>query len=348
MFTEDQLTGLIDLALAKKFPNEPQKRKIYKGNKRLTFSCPFCGDSADPHKKRGNFYTETLSFKCYNGGCGKFIDMLGFLKHFSLNDQVTPDQISDIIELKKARKAFVKSETGIDNFILENYLDVLISRDSLKSRLDLIELPYTAQKYLRDRFQEPDDRFLWEPRKKSMFLLNLTSSGEHVMGLQIKNMYKNATTKYYTYRLSGIYKNLLKERNQEIIEKASELDAISCVFGFSSLDLDSMITIFEGPFDSYLYKNSVGLCSINNKFPFDVTNKRYFLDGDASGKEKAQKLLIDGECIFLWKKFLGENGLPDRKKWDLNDVVIYAKEKGIKIRNLEEYWSTSVWDLIDL
>jgi hypothetical protein len=179
-----------------------------------------------------------------------------------------------------------------------------------------------------------------------MFLLNLTANGEHVLGLQIKNMNKNATNKYYTYKLSGIYKNLFRERDQEVIERASELDAISCVFGFSTVNLESPITIFEGPFDSFLYRNSVGLCSINNKFPFEVEDKRYFLDGDTAGREAAQKPLKEGEKVFLWKKFLDENGFPTRDKWDLNDVVVYAHKNGLKIKNLEEYFSNISWDLI--
>ena len=346
--TKDQVKNILLTVLQQVFPGDRNKQKIFESRDRFTISCPYCGDSSEARKKRGNLYIESLSFKCYNGGCNVFRDLYGFLKDFELEGMITPDQISEIIEIGKTKRNNRKNAGSIDVFLLEAYKDIIPTREYLKRKLDLIELPYGVKEYLNKRYQEPDDRFLWEPRKKSIFLLNLTANGEHVLGLQIKNMNKNATNKYYTYRLSGIYKNLFKERNNEIIERASELDGVSCVFGFSTLNLDAIITIFEGPFDSFLYRNSVGLCSINNRFPFDVENKRYFLDGDTSGKEKAQELLISGESVFLWKKFLDENGFPERSKWDLNDVVIYAHEKGMKIKNLEEYFSNNKLDLLYL
>ena len=345
-FSTENLKGMVKMVLENAFPGNTQKQKIYTSSGRLNFSCPYCGDSAEARKKRGNLYTESLSFKCYNGGCSVFRDLYSFLKDFELGNIISPDQISEIIEIGKTKRNAKKHAGSIDVFLLEVYKEIIPTRDYLKKKLGLIELPLGAKEYLKKRYQEPDERFLWEPRKKSMFLLNLTANGEHVLGLQIKNMNKGAVNKYYTYKLSGIYKNLFKERDAAIIEKASELDPISCVFGFSTLNLEDPITIFEGPFDSFLYRNSVGLCSINNTFPFDVINKRYFLDSDSSGREKSQKLLTDGESVFLWKKFLQENGFPEREKWDLNDVIVYAHENGMKIKNLENYWSSDKWDMI--
>ena len=347
-FTTEDVKGMVQKVLETRFPGDSRKQRIYLSHGRLNFSCPYCGDSADYKKKRGNLYTDSLSFKCYNGGCAVFRDLYGFLKDFELQTLVTPDQITEIKEIGKVKRNTRRAAGTIDVFLMEAYKEIIPTREFLKKKLDLIELPYAAQQYLKERYQEPDDRFLWEPRKKSMFLLNLTANGEHVLGLQIKNMNKNATNKYYTYKLSGIYKNLFRERNQEVLEKAAELDAISCVFGFSTVNLESTVTIFEGPFDSFLFRNSVGMCSINNKFPFEVEDKRYFLDGDSAGREAAQKLLKDGEKVFLWKKFLDENGFPARDKWDLNDVVVYAHQNNMKIKNLEGYFSNSSWDLIDV
>lgn len=344
--TKEQIKNILSAVLYQVFPGNPHKQKIFESRDRYTISCPYCGDSSEARKKRGNLYVESLSFKCYNGGCNTFRDLYGFLKDFELGNLINPDQISEIIEIGKTKRNARKQAGSIDVFILEAFKDIIPTREDLKTKLGLIELPYAAREYLKNRYQVPDDKYLWEPRKKSMFLLNLTADSKYVLGLQIKNMYKNATTKYYTYRLSGIYKNLFKESNNEIVEKAADLDSISCVFGFSTLNLDSMVTIFEGPFDSFLYKNSVGLCSLNNKFPFDISNKRYFLDGDSSGRDKSQKLLSEGESVFLWKKFLAENGFPERDKWDLNDVVIYAHQNGMKIKNLEGYFSADKWDMI--
>ena len=159
-------------------------------------------------------------------------------------------------------------------------------------------------------------------------------------------MNKWATNKYFTYKLSGIYKNLFRINTPDIIEKAEQLDPISTVFGFSYVNLDDEVTIFEGPLDSFLFHNSVGLCSVNNQFPFDISNKRWFFDGDEAGREVLRKKLAEGEKVFLWKKFIDDNRLPDRDKWDWNDVVNYVRSTGNKINRPDKYFSQDKWDTI--
>jgi hypothetical protein len=109
-----------------------------------------------------------------------------------------------------------------------------------------------------------------------------------------------------------------------------------------------MITTFEGPLDAWLCPNAIALCSINNPFPFDVTNKRWLLDGDLIGRQKAREFLEAGEQVFLWGRFLKECELPERTKWDLNDVVDYVRETGKKIKRLDNYFSADKWDIIDI
>lgn len=334
--------------LEKAFPGNAQKQKIYASTGRLNFSCPYCGDSNDPRKKRGNLYSESLSFKCYNGGCGIFKDFVSLLRDFDYIGGLTQEQIDEIRSNTAAKKNFRRSGGKVDVFLLETFKDVLVSREDLKKKLGLTEIPSHAATYLRNRYQEPDQRYLWEPNRRSLFILNLTSDGNYVLGLQIRNMSKYATNKYFTYKLSGIHKNLLKSTNPELLEKSQNLDPISCVFGFSFVDLDSEVTVFEGPFDSFLYPNAVALCSINNEFPFDIENKRYFLDSDTPGREKAKDLLLSGNKVFLWGKYIKDNDLPEREKWDLNDLVVYARKKSVKIKRLDNYFSNDKWDLINL
>ena len=93
---ESRIEGLIEDILSKEFPREPSKQKIYRAGNRLNFSCPYCGDSRDGRKKRGNFYLDTLSYKCYNGGCGIFKDLYSMLKDFSFIDKVNQDEKGEI------------------------------------------------------------------------------------------------------------------------------------------------------------------------------------------------------------------------------------------------------------
>jgi len=345
----DRVTAIIQSSLRRFFGDNPQRLKVYKGGNRLNFCCPYCGDSSDAKKKRGNLYLDTLTYKCYNGGCGVFKNLNQFVRDFGIQDSLTTDEISEISEISRSAIVKKKVRNSIDYFFTNNYKDILINRDTFKEKLGLTEVKGTfGEKWLLQRNQVPDKKFLWDPARRNLYLLNLTGDESLILGIQIRPIVKKHNSKYYTYKLSGIYKNLLKENSKEIIEKAEEVDPISSVFGFSTVDLNSMITVFEGPMDSWLCPNAIALCSINNQFPFDVTNKRWMLDSDEVGKTKAREFLDKGETVFLWGKFIRENSLPEREKWDLNDVVNYVRSSGNKIKKLENYFSSDKWDIIEI
>jgi len=57
----DRVKGIVSSALLKFFGNDSQRLKVYQGGNRLNFCCPYCGDSRDAKKKRGNLYLLNLS-----------------------------------------------------------------------------------------------------------------------------------------------------------------------------------------------------------------------------------------------------------------------------------------------
>jgi len=346
----DRVKGIISSALLKFFGNDPQRLKVYQGGNRLNFCCPYCGDSKDPRKKRGNLYLDTLTYKCYNGGCGVFKNLNQFTRDFEIQSMLSSDEISEISQISRDSTIRKKIRNSLDYFFAENYKDILIEREEFKKKLNLVEVKGTyGEKWLIERNHIPDSKFLWDPSRRNLYLLNLSGDESKILGIQIRPVVKkNGGSKYYTYKLSGIYKNLLKITDPDIILKAEEVDPISNVFGFSTVDLDSMITTFEGPLDAWLCPNSIALCSINNPFPFDVTNKRWMLDGDEVGRQKAREFLDNGEQVFLWGRFIKECDLPERDKWDLNDVVNYVRSTGKKIKRLDNFFSSDKWDIIDI
>lgn len=347
--TVDRITAIVKSSLLKFFGENQQRIKIYKSGNRLNFCCPYCGDSTDAKKKRGNLYLDTLSYKCYNGGCGVFKNLNQFVKDFSIQDSLSTDEIAEIAEVSRSIVAKKKIRNSIDYFFTNNYKDVLVPRETLKDKLGLTEVKGTyAEKWILQRNHNPDKKFLWDPARKNLYLLNLTGDESLVLGLQIRPIVKKYNSKYYTYKLSGIYKNLLEIKTEELIAKAEEVDPISSVFGFSTVDLDSMITVFEGPLDAWLCPNSIALCSINNQFPFDIENKRWMLDGDEPGKKKSMEFLEKGETVFLWGKFVKDNDLPEKDKWDLNDLVNHLRSTGKKIKRLDNYFSSDKWDIIEV
>ena len=63
---------------------------------------------------------------------------------------------------------------------------------------------------------------------------------------------------------------------------------------------------------------------------------------------KAIEFLEKVEQVFLWGRFIKECELPERDKWDLNDVVNYVRSTGKKIKRLDNFFSADKWDIIDI
>lgn len=346
----DKIEETIKLILEKEFYDNPVKQIIYRGGNRLNFSCPYCGDSRkDPNKKRGNFYLDTLSYKCYNGGCGIFKDVLTLFKDFSVQSKLNGDEraeIRGILDENRNKRRSVYGNVDISYFFDNDISELVIDRKEFMEKMGLQEVYGSSiQRYLVRRNQKPDKKFAWDKKNERLFLFNLIPE-DKIIGLQVRNMNSvKGSSKYLTYRLSTIYEKLFKVTDQEFLEKAKSVDPISHVFGIGTLDFTSNITVFEGPMDSWFWKNSVGLCSIENKFPFEVENLRYWYDWDKSGIEKSMDLLSKGEIVFNWGKFLEENDITKNRKWDLNDLVVHLRKTGKKIKRFDNYFTDDILDL---
>jgi hypothetical protein len=345
-----RIRELLDDILRKEFAGNAGKQKIYEAGNRLNISCPYCGDSSNPRKKRGNFYVDTLTYKCYNGGCGIYKDAFSMFRDFQVVSKLDGDEKRDIIDLIKKGKEKRQTTYGdvdISLFFDTDFKSVVIPRERFMQEMGLQEVKGSKmENYLIRRNQQSDDKFAWDPETGKLYLFNLSKDNE-ILGLQFRNMDSTYGSKYYTYKLSGIWEKLLKTDDQNLIEEAKKIDPVSFVFNVGRISFDRTITIFEGPMDSWLWKNSVALCSIENKFPFDVENVQYWYDWDNAGRQKHSELLSAGKRVFNWKKFLVDHELPINKKWDLNDLVNFLRAKRIKIRRLDNYFTEEILDLSD-
>lgn len=348
-----RVEDLIQTILSREFSGEISKQKIYKAGNRLNFSCPYCGDSRDGKKKRGNLYLDTLSYKCYNGGCGIFKDMYNILKDFHLLDKVDAKEKSDILsvlqEKRESRKSF-HSEIDISLFFEEDIKKYVIPREIFMQRMKLSDVKESKiEIYLTRRNQVPDEKFAWDPVKQRLYIFNLSREG-NIIGLQFRNMQYgggSGGSKYYTYKLSGIWEKLLKCTDEDFLNGCRKIDPISTVFNIGRISFNDKITIFEGPMDSFLWKNSVALCSVENRFPFDMDNIQFWYDWDGAGRSKSSELLVEGSSVFNWKKFLDEHQISTNKKWDLNELVNFLRAKSLKIKRFENYFTEEVLDLKD-
>jgi hypothetical protein len=345
----EKIEQVVSEILVREFTDSHGKQNVFRCGNRLNFSCPYCGDSHDPRKKRGNFYLDTLAYKCYNGGCGVFKDLISFFKDFGAYNRLSNDdknEVKSIIDESKSKRRTIYGKVDISYFFENDINDVLIDRKYFMDFLKLQEISGSKiQRYIQKRSQKIDSRFAWDPKYEKLYLFNLTPD-DKIIGLQVRNMESTkGSSKYLTYKLSGIYEKILKVEDQSLIEKSKSVDPISHVFGIGFLDFGSDVTVFEGPMDSWLWYNSVGLCSVENRFPFELENIRFWYDWDRAGNEKSVELLSKGQKVFNWGKFLEENDITKNRKWDLNDLVIHLRTTGKKIKRFEGYFTNDALDL---
>ena len=312
-----------------------EKLEILNKPSRWNFACPYCGDSSDARKKRGNIYTDKLYFKCYN--CGKYRDLYGFMKDFS--KRLDAEEMVYIRETESAGKKNIE----FDPFYLfdrELVRKIAVERSEIEEKLGLVRAKDSRIKhYLEKRFQPNLETFSWNQKREQLYIFHCVPGTDKILGFQIRN-FKN-TPKYMTFQLGKVYDVLEKER----VEGIEDLEEISTMFGVLEADFRNPITVFEGPLDSFLYPNSVATCSSNIDFPIDLSSLRYLYDYDAAGREAAMQKLKEGKTVFLWKKFFQAAGMHDpKKKMDLTDLVVFSRSKNFRLPKLGEYFSQDKYD----
>ena len=320
-----------------------EKRIIDPKHERLNFACPYCGDSTHDHyKKRGNIYlTKGFYFKCYN--CGKYRNIEGFMKDFQ-----QPLAADEIVLARELTTKLASSVMGIDpmTFLdVENLKKWAIDRRVIEEKHNLVQIDKSSiNVYLHKRLQPNMNRFAWDPVKEQLYIFHLIPDTTLVLGYQIRNFkYK---PKYMTFKLSKIY----EEYGYDIPQEVYDIDDISTTFGILEIDLSQPVTVFEGPLDSFLYRNSVGTCSSNIDFPIDLGSLRYLYDYDDAGKKAAIEKLERGRPVFLWRKLLRDLGIliEGNKKIDLTELLVYCKRKNVKLPALSGYFSQSKYDVYDI
>lgn len=317
--------------------NDHERRRIDPKIGRLNFACPYCGDShTDAHKKRGNIYTLTYYYKCYN--CGKYRNLEQFLKDFNKTLETN--------ELLLAREMNASGRTEqrfIDPMMLHDTAELIkwsVDRSEIEEKFKLVPLDRTRVfVYLKKRLQPDLTRFSWNHDKQQLYIFHLIPNTTRVLGYQIRNFV--STPKYLTFKLSRIYEELGKTVTDEVLA----FDDISSAFGILEMDLTKPVTVFEGPLDSFLYKNSIATCSSNIDSPIQLSTLRYMYDYDKAGREAALEKLNEGKNVFLWKKLFHDTGIDEPvKKMDLTDLVVLAKRKNIQFPRLSNYFSNDKYD----
>jgi predicted RNA-binding Zn-ribbon protein involved in translation (DUF1610 family) len=335
---KEKIISLLIPILKNRFKNDFVKQRIDLHHDRITFSCPYCGDSLESsYKKRGNIILQGKYrnfFKCHNCGTFKRVDHFFSDYKVSLNLDII-NYISNDIGNDLNYKYDIS--LLLDKDSIEKYA---IERENLKEKFNLIEVNGNIiNKWLRNRLQYNTANFLYNPLKNYILILNLTPSGK-IIGAQ-KRLF-TGFNKYLTFKLSKLY-----EIMGNIIKVPDDIDVISQMFGIFNISFNKSITVFEGAFDSFLFKNSIAMSGANKNFPLELS-VRFWFDDDKTGIKKTIEYLEENIEVFLWDKFKKDLGLPYRKKWDLTDVLIYLKNNNLNIPDFNNYFSNSPLDIIDI
>lgn len=307
---------------------------------RINFACPICGDSIkNTRKRRGNIYLATLTYHCFNGDCLSHMSLDKFFKHFHYENVL---DAGDYVRIKNGN-TFEKKEIDINNFF--GIKELLFKRSFIKEKLGFTEIQKgsTLESYLLNRYQSNFKLFLEETKTGNLIILNCSKDGEYIISFQVRTMKEKTTieNKYLSFTYSKVCEFLGIERKDDSIK----MDKISTYFGIFFINWGLPINVFEGPMDSFLLKNSIGLCSLNNSFNIESVEKRFVLDYDPPGKKKSMELLNQGETVFLWGMIINDHKMPQRKKWDWNDLVIWCIQNGKQI-DISRYFSNNKLDII--
>ena len=116
---KEYIKGLVQKILSKEFANV-NKRKIVDYVDRFNIACPYCGDSKNVYKKRGNLYLNRLMFVCFN--CDKRTNLDRMCKDF--NEMVDPDKKLEMIEHLNSVMTYSDYESNMSDAKFENLIEL--------------------------------------------------------------------------------------------------------------------------------------------------------------------------------------------------------------------------------
>ena len=342
---QERLSLLLQPILDQRFGSGHPKAKILPKHGRINFACPYCGDSAkSDYAKRGNFILSGKYknfFKCQN--CGEFKRIDHFFKDYKT--ELKLDAINYMMDNLGDFTSYEGAKYDMSVLLDMEHLDkYAIDRQELLRFFGLMEVKDSpVWSWLTNRMQYNAEKFLYNPFKNYVLILNLTQSGK-ILGVQ-KRKFKGEN-RFETYKLSKLYTIMGKalDANEEQIDY---LDTLSMLFNICLINFNKPITLFEGPMDAFLFKNSIANTGANKELPIDIPI-RYWYDNDATGRKKSFQHIEQGQEVFLWDRFIKDIGMPYRNKYDWNDAVIWMKQNNIQSPLIDTYFSGDPLDAIDI
>ncbi len=298
-------------------------------NNFYNFKCQICGDGKTKHKKRGYLllHNNIWFYKCHNCSIAmsgeKWLKKCYPIQYKQYIVELLQNKSTDNLPINHSNLPIVREEK-----IDEEKIAVSSFVSILKGRTDIFN---KAKEFCIKR-KIPEN--VW----KKWFV-----STKGKFGGRIVVPFFDNENKIYYYQC-----RTLCNQTQKYLSRVGEKQ----FYNFYNVDKTKPIQVCEGPIDSCFLVNAIAIlgCSLSeegfNKIK-QLGEIHWLFDFDEAGLEASKEYLTKGESVFLWKKFSKEIGLPEREKFDINDVILFLnRDKPFEFNELEKFYSSSIYDKI--
>lgn len=310
-------------------------------NSYYNFRCNICGDSnKNKLKKRGYILInkDRWGFKCHN--CGAFMSAEQWLKEYYPNyyKMYVTDLLSDNKDKKESDESKIKKL--IENKKRERRIEEKrIKKQEKEDVKYFTPIKNGKTKIFDEAIKFCKDRLIPENVWSKWFVSTKKKYG----GRLIIPFYDNTNNIYY------FQARTLTKQDPKYLNRVANKD--NAIYNYFNIDKTKPVMILEGPIDSLFVDNSIAVLgtSISPELQkrLNKLNSFYLFDSDGAGVKTALKYLGKSKNVFVWKKFIKDYDLPDRDKWDMNEVYIYLKRKDVfTFKELEKYFTNVRYDRI--
>jgi hypothetical protein len=267
------------------------------------------------------------------------------LKQF--NEELSMEDKIQVHEIQQSTKKFERRISNSQSSFAFQLLDKLAIPKSILFKMLNLTTPYKSKEcsdYLNSRKLNIKQwkYFAYNEKSKELYILNINSN-DRVIGMQIRQLDPNSNkSRYITRSLSKIYSNIFLKDISVLIERLlksmengekyiqeedgieniqANLDRLSGLFNVMNVDMNSPLTIVEGPIDSLCLSNAIalqGATKLNNYFD-DLKMVRFLFDNDKIGKKHTLNKLKANKKVFLWEMYLKKMNIKYKVK-DINDI----------------------------
>jgi hypothetical protein len=309
------MDSVIRSLLSAKFQNNRQLGDKY------NFRCNICGDSKkNKTKKRGYILKNRNPWVYYCQNCQASMSVTRWLKTYF------PEYWKEYLSLSCKNQSKETPKLNIPKVLYNEKNDLKHFVPILKGESDLFK---KAIELCQARLIPEDTWKKWYVAEGGRFKNRLIIP------------YFDDKEKIYNYQA----RRLLEDMEPKYISRIG--DHWNKIYNYYKADKEKPVIIFEGVIDSEFVENSIAASGLSKVFDpkiFEFKKRYFLLDSDKDAQKKNLQLLKNGEFIFRWKLFIKDLELPNREKWDINEVNLYLKKsEKWKFSKLEKYFTNSIY-----